>query len=170
MTHSTVRRALILSACLQVLAGTVAHAQGGAVPAVLPLAQSLPDELARALRQNQPLVVMVSLEGCVFCRIARQSHLAPYHREGGAIVQVNMRSQQAVRDFEGQMTTHEELVRRWRVSVAPTLIFLGPRGQEVAERMEGGYLPDFYGPYLDARLEKGRALLRRNASATVNPG
>ena len=135
-------------------------AQGPQVAATLPLAGSLPDELSLALGQTQPLVIMVSLEGCVFCRIARQSHLAPYHREGGHIVQVNMRSSQRVRDFDGQTTTHEELVKRWRVSVAPTLLFIGPQGREVAERMEGGYQPDFYGPYLEARLDTARAAIR----------
>lgn len=131
--------------------------------AVLPPARSLPDELALALRQGRPLVVMVSLEGCPFCRIARQSHLVPMHHDGGVIVQVDMRSAQAVRDFDGQMTTHDALVQRWRVPIAPTLLFLGPGGREVAERMEGAYQPDFYGPYLDERLEKARLTIRRQS-------
>ena len=130
-------------------------------PAVLPAAQSLPQELARALQQGRPLVVMVSLEGCPYCRMARRSHLAPMHRAGGVIVQVDMRSPQPVRDFDGQMTTHDALVQRWRVPVAPTLLFFGPGGREVAERMEGAYQPDFYGPYLEDRLDKGSAALRR---------
>jgi hypothetical protein len=134
--------------------------------AVLPAARALPDELALALHKGQPLVVMVSLEGCPFCRMARQSHLAPMHREGGVIVQVDMRSAQAVRDFDGRMSTHDALVQRWRVSIAPTLLFFGPGGHEVAERMEGAYQPDFYGPYLDDRLEKGRAAMGRSAAKT----
>lgn len=159
MTFSFERRALWGG--LLALATLSAWAQ--TPPAVLPSARSLPDELALALRQGRPLVVMVSLEGCPFCRVARQSHLAPMHREGGAIVQVDMRSAQALRDFDGQMTTHDALVQRWRVAIAPTLLFFGPSGREVAERMEGAYQPDFYGPYLDDRLEKARAVIRRQA-------
>lgn len=131
--------------------------------ASLPPARSLPDELAQALQRGQPLVVMVSLEGCPFCRIARQSHLAPMHREGGAIVQVDMRSALAVRDFDARMVTHDTLVQRWRIPIAPTLLFFGPGGREVAERMEGAYQPDFYGPYLQARLEQSRAAIARLA-------
>ena len=150
--------------CLQgLLAATsmpwLAHAQP-LPPAVLPGARSLPDELAAALRQGQPLVVMVSLEGCVFCRMARQSHWSPLQREGLPVVQVDMRSPQPVRDFDGQMTTHDELVRRWRVSITPTVLFFGPRGREVAERMEGAYQPDFYGPYLEDRLARARVVVR----------
>ena len=128
--------------------------------AVLPSARALPEELAQALQRGQPLVVMVSLEGCVFCRIVRQSHLAPMAREGFPLVQVDMRSAQAVRDFEGRMTTHDELARRWNVSITPTVLFFGAGGREVAERMEGAYQPDFYGPYLESRLDKARSRLR----------
>lgn len=113
-----------------------------------------------ALRQGRPLVVMVSLEGCPFCRIARQSHLLPMLREGAAIVQVDMRSLQPVRDFDGQMTTHDALVQRWRIPIAPTLLFFGPGGREVAQRMEGAYQPDFYGPYLEDRLDRARVAIR----------
>lgn len=131
----------------------------------LPPAKSLPDELAAALRKGQPLVVMVSLEGCPFCRIARQSHLVPMQREGAPIVQVDFRSNVAVRDVDGRTVTHDDLVRRWKISIAPTLLFLGAGGREVAERMEGGYQPDFYGPYLEERLDKARQAIRKTAGS-----
>jgi hypothetical protein len=127
---------------------------GGA--ATLPAAQSLPDELARALKNRQPLIVMVSLEGCVFCRQARQSHLSPMDKAGTVIVQVDLRSPQPVLDFAGKLTTHDQLSRLWKVSITPTLLFFGPGGKEVAERMEGAYLPDFYGPYLEDRMAQAR--------------
>jgi thioredoxin-related protein len=119
----------------------------------------LPDELARALKNKQPLIVMVSLDGCVFCRQARQSHLSPMALAGTAIVQVDMRNNQPVLDFSGKLTTHDELTRRWKVSITPTLLFFGPGGKEVAERMEGAYLPDFYGSYLEERMAQGRKAL-----------
>ncbi len=75
------------------------------------------------------------------------------------IVQLDMRSAQTVLDFQGRSTTHEQLIKLWRISIAPTLLFFGPGGKELAERMEGGYLPDFYGPYLDERLAKSRQAL-----------
>ena len=124
--------------------------------AVLPTPQSLQAELNKALQQKQPLIVMVSLEGCPFCRVARSSHLVPMYKAGIPIVQLDIRSVQAVLDFQGRTSTHDQLIKQWRISIAPTLLFFGPDGKEVAERMEGAYLPDFYGPYLDERLVKGR--------------
>jgi thioredoxin-related protein len=134
------------------------YAQTG-TPAVLPASQSLQAELLTALKNKQPLVVMVSLEGCPFCRLARRSHLVPMQKAGASIVQMDMRSAQPVLDFQGRVTTHDQIIKQWRVSIAPTLLFFGPGGKEVAERMEGGYLPDFYGPYLDERLAKSRQSL-----------
>ncbi len=140
------------------LAAIPVWAQSGRT-ATLPAAQSLPDELARALKNKQPLIVMVSLDGCVFCRQARQSHLSPLERAGTTIVQVDMRNSQPVLDFAGKLTTHDQLTRLWKVSITPTLLFFGPGGKEVAERMEGAYLPDFYGPYLEERMAQGRKAL-----------
>ena len=151
------RRDLLLRVGVS-LAATPVWAQSGRA-ATLPAAQSLPDELAQALKTKQPLIVMVSLDGCVFCRHARQSHLSPMALAGTAIVQVDMRNNQPVLDFAGKLTTHDELARRWKVSITPTLLFFGPGGKEVAERMEGAYLPDFYGSYLEERMAQGRKAL-----------
>ena len=159
MSLSSPLRRLCLQAGAAVLASPGALALAQVPAATLPPARSLPEELAAALRQRQPLLVMASLEGCVYCKIARQSHLAPMHRAGQPIVQVDLRSAAAVRDFNGQMTTHDELTRRWKISITPTLLFFGPGGREVAERMEGAYQPDFYGPYLEDRLTQSRQRL-----------
>lgn len=141
-------------------AGRRAWAQGAAAEHnALPVAVSLREELARALARKSPLVVMASLEGCPHCRVARQSHLVPMWREGLPIVQVDFRSDRKLVDFQGQAKTHDDLIRQWRVTIAPTLLFFGSGGREVAERMEGSYLPDFYRSYLEQRLEHARALL-----------
>jgi len=148
--------------CLQMaLLGAAAFAGTSALAATLPTTASLPRELALALKSGRPLLVMVSLEGCAFCKQVRDSHLAPMReREGLAVVQLDMRNKQAVVDFDGRSLTQDELIRSWGVSVAPTVLFFGRGGAEIAERMVGGYIPDFYGAYLDDRLRIARAVVR----------
>lgn len=127
----------------------------------LPVVQSLPDELARALQANGPLLVMVSLRGCPFCKIASQNYLLPLARQQGlAIVQIDMRSRQMIQTFGGAQQTQAALSRAWGIKVAPTVLFFGRGGAEVAERLEGGYLPDFYGVYLDERVRTARAAVQ----------
>ncbi len=141
-----------------VLLGVVfcAGAAQAATDAPLPASTSLAKELAQALQRREPLVVMVSLPNCPFCRISRRSHLHPMWKAGLQIVQVDMRSDAQTEDFDGQRISHDALTRRWGTKVAPTLLFIGAGGKEVAERMQGTYLPDFYGPYLQERLEQAR--------------
>ena len=122
----------------------------------LPLSASLPDELARALKARQPLVVMVSLHRCPWCEEVRNNYLAPMRaQERLPVVQVDMLSPRQTRDLQGAPTTHDALVRAWDVKVAPTVLFLGPQGKEVADRLVGGS-PDFYSAYLDRRLALAR--------------
>ncbi|MEC5214862.1 thioredoxin-related protein [Polaromonas sp. CG_9.5] len=130
------------------------------VPTLSPSA-SLTDELRNALRKGNPLVVMVSLEGCIFCKGVRESHLVPMREQSGLdVVQVDMRTKQVSHDFRGASATHEQLIQSWGVRVAPTVLFFGPGGVEVAERLTGGYIPDFYGAYLDERLAKARIRIK----------
>lgn len=132
-----------------------------AAPASLPTAASLPDELAQALKKGNPLVVMVSLEGCPFCKVARENYLGPLReQEGLPVVQVDMRSSRAIKNFQGISVAHDDLIRGWHIKVAPTVLFFGRGGVEIAERLVGGYIPDFYGAYLDERLLQARAALR----------
>jgi len=149
------RRRLLLAATVAALP---LHAANGAV---LPVAHHLKDELAAALARRYPLVIMVSLEGCPFCKVARDHYLAPLHeQEGVPIAQVDMRSRDRVYDFQGRLVTHDDLVRQWKIRIAPTVLFFGPGGIEVAERLVGSSIPDFYGAYLEQRLAAARAALR----------
>ncbi len=148
------RQWLLGAAALPLLARPVQAAE-------LPLAHNLKDELASALAKGQPLVVMVSLEGCPFCKVARNNYLAPLHtQEGLPVAQVDMRTRTRVLDFRGNAVTHDDLARQWKIRIAPTVLFFGRNGAEVAERLVGGYIPDFYGAYLEQRLAQARASLR----------
>lgn len=121
----------------------------------LPTSKSLPDELKAALALGQPLVVMVSLQGCPFCKIARENYLFHmWKAKQISIVQVDMKSAKMLQDAQGSFITHDAQTQRWNIKVAPTLLFFGKAHREVAERMQGGYLPDFYQSYLDDKLEQ----------------
>lgn len=158
-TQAVNRRALIATGIG--MAATLVAPSAWSAGAVLPAPNSLADELALALKAGQPLVVMVSLEGCPFCRVARNSYLGPMRRqEGVPVVQIDMRTSTSVRDFNRAVVTHDDLSRVWAIKVAPTVLFFGAGGKEVAERLVGGYIADFYGAYLDQRMQTARAAIR----------
>ena len=145
------RRRALLAAAVLPLAGW--HVLGRAADAVLPPSVSLQQEIALALRMRKALVVMVSLHGCPFCRVVRDNFLIHLLRdEGQPVVQVNMQSGLALVGADGRATTHGAQVVAWKVAAAPTLLFLGPGGRELAPRLVGASIPDFYGAYLDERV------------------
>jgi thioredoxin-related protein len=145
---------------LQLALGAMATAIGAVQLAhaktyTLPVAATLDDDLVRAVKRGKPLVVMVSLDGCPFCRVVRENFLPSLEREQHLIVvQVDMRKPIAIKDPQGRRTTHDQLTRAWGIKVAPTLLFFGKNGNEVAERLVGASVPDFYGAYLQERIDK----------------
>ncbi len=136
-----------------------AQSPAGPLAASLPLARSLPDEAARAFKRGEPLVVLVSLEGCTYCRLVRESYLAPWMAQGLPVVQIDWRGSLPLQDF-GATGTHDDAARRLRIRVAPTLLFFGPEGREVAPRLVGVANADFYGAYLDMRIEQARRAMK----------
>jgi thioredoxin-related protein len=130
-----------------------------AASVTLPSTESLTTSLDQALRVKQPLVVMVSLHGCAFCKVVRENYLQPLRALGLHVVQVDMRDNRALVDFDGTSLTHDTWVRKQGVKLAPTVLFFGAQGREVATRLKGAYLPDFYGAYLDEQLAMARRVV-----------
>jgi thioredoxin-related protein len=124
-----------------------------------------------ALADRKPIVIMFSTPGCPFCHALRTEHLEqvaaqqqslgihyleldlsdrrPFEAAAGAIIPPLFRG----------LANGRELARRLGVRVAPTVVFIGSDG-EVAERLVGYGMRDFYAGYLDQRLAEARAKLR----------
>ena len=127
---------------------------------LLPSATDLRQSLAAALQRGQPLVVLATLHGCPFCKVARENYLVPAAKEGAVVTQIHFLSPAPVRDGQGRATTHGQLVKDLQIEVAPTLLFVGQGGAEVAPRLTAGSTSDFYGAYLDERLQMARRAVK----------
>jgi len=137
-------------------AGTGAWARDSA----LPVPASLQDAARDAAKKGEPLVLLVSLPGCPYCELVRRSYLLPMRAEGLQAFQINVTdNRQPVRDFAGVPSTGAALARKRQASFTPTVLFFDARGNEIAQRLVGVAVPDFYGAYLDAELATARARL-----------
>lgn len=148
--------------CLQLLLAGAAPAWAAldASERLLPTSQSLRHDLALALARKQPLVVMASLHGCPFCKLVREHHLLPLQRSGALVTQIHFLSPEPLRDWNGAATTHGGMVRQLEIEVAPSVLFYGAGRREVAERLIGSSIADFYGAYLDERMKTARAAVQ----------
>ncbi len=159
MTHATrLPRRQVLQGLAVWMAG-LGSLEVAAAPVTLPGTESLAASLDQALRVKQPLVVMVSLHGCAFCKVVRENYLQPLRASGLQVVQVDMRDHRGLLDFDGQSLTQDSWVRKQGIKIAPTVLFFGAQGREVATRLTGAYLPDFYGAYLDEQLALARRVV-----------
>jgi hypothetical protein len=82
-----------------------------AAPVTLPVTDSLPNALANALQVKQPLLVMASLHGCPFCKVVRENYLHPLRDSGLQIVQIDMRDNRQIVDFDRSSSTQDAWIR-----------------------------------------------------------
>ena len=127
----------------------------------LPVPSSLLQAALAAKALSQPLVLLISLPGCVFCELVRRSYLMPLTSETGLQAwQLDITNRSApLMAFDGKPTTAAAQANAWNATFTPTVLFLGSQGQELAERLVGIAVPDFYGAYLEQRLTTARNAL-----------
>lgn len=140
----------------------IATSSPSAIVRELPTPTSLRGAAQAAAARREPLVVMTTLTGCPYCAIVRNHYLLPMRREGQIhAVQLDVMDRTGnLQGFDGQLTTPADLARQWKARFTPTVLFFGPDGRELAERLVGIAVPDFYGEYLEARLAEARSKLK----------
>jgi thioredoxin-related protein len=128
---------------------------------LLPFPSDLADAAQQAFRANEPFVVMASLPGCPWCELLRRNYLGPMRSEGVAAYEfmVNERGR-TLQNFQGQRIAPAALSSDLKITITPTLLFLGRDGQEIAPRIEGVASADFIGALLDERLSIVRERLK----------
>ena len=127
----------------------------------LPVPTSLPQAALAAKAKGEPLVVLISLPGCVYCELVRRSYLLPARRDSDLQAwQLDITNRSTpLAGFDGKPTTAAAQAKAWKATFTPTVLFIGSQGQELAERLVGIAVPDFYGAYLEQRLTTARKAL-----------
>jgi thioredoxin-related protein len=153
LSHALSRRRVLALPCL-LLGAEVAQAKDTHLPRPKSLAQSAQQAHAR----GEPLVLLVSLPGCPYCELVRRSYLLPMREHEGLIaMQIDINDRKSpILGFDGQATNGYALSRLWGVKIAPTLYFFDAQGKEVAPKIEGVAVADFFGSYLEDRLKTAR--------------
>ena len=112
-----------------------------------------------------PMLIMFSASHCGYCSIVKDEFLKPILLSGDYTDKVIIRvleidSGDDVRDLDGTNIDPEVLAERYNIYLTPTLVFVNPRGQEIAQRITGVVTVDFYGGYLDDAIDSSLAQLR----------
>lgn len=128
-------------------------------------ARNFAADVRLAVQRKIPLLVLFSEADCPWCERARQEFLLPMQRNPDYKARVLMRevgtdSRAELVDFAGNKTTQAEFARRQGVLMMPTVMLLGPRGEALAEPLVGFGGADYYGYFLDQRIDAALARLR----------
>lgn len=124
----------------------------------------LREEARLAKANNLILVLEFSSDYCEFCRKLEALFLMPMQRnaeynEKVLIRSVSLDAFESLIDFAGRSQTTAEFAARYNVSLTPTLLFLNAEGMEMSEKLIGIWSEDFYGLFIDDRIDEARANL-----------
>jgi thioredoxin-related protein len=93
------------------------------------------EDLATANDEGKRLALIVEQYGCVYCRklheeVLSDAEVADFIKANYVVVQLNMFGDEEVTDFDGEVMSERDAIRRWGLVFTPTVIFLP---EEVAE-------------------------------------
>jgi len=148
------RRLLGVIAVTSVLVG--APLSGADLPD-LPTYTDLREPAKLVAYRRQPLLLVVTRNGCSYCELLRQKVLFPMLRSGeinrlALIGELNIDDPETIRNFGGKMTSASEMATAWGVELTPTILFLDQDGRELTHRMVGISNVEFYPQYLEQSI------------------
>ncbi len=124
----------------------------------------LRQEARLAKARSLVLVIEFSSEYCEYCRKLEALFLVPMQRNAGyndkvLIRTVSLDAYETLVDFQGRSMSTSDFASRYDVSLTPTLLFLNGDGVEMSEKLVGIWSEDFYGGFIDKRIDEAHEKL-----------
>ena len=124
-------------------------------------ATDLRAESLLARQKELVLVIEFSAEDCGYCRKLEDLFLLPMQRNaeyGDKILlrMVSLSEYDSLIDFDGRSVTTTEFAAQYDVALTPTLVFLNADGVEMSEKLVGIWSEDFFGGFIDNRIDEAR--------------
>lgn len=120
---------------------------------------NLSQEGKLSLRTKRPILILFSREGCPYCIQIKREILKPMLISGNYTEKIIIREiildpTATLIDFNGSAIKASELTDKYSVEITPTLLFLGPDGNELAERIVGINTIELFSYYVDQAIDK----------------
>ncbi len=127
-------------------------------------ARDLAADGAEAARRGVPVLLAVTRADCGYCAALKRDILEPMRLSGDApgrvlIREVDVDSRGAVTGFDGARESGWSVANGYDALFTPTVLIVGPEGQELVERIVGLNTPEMYGWYLDRAIDQATAAM-----------
>lgn len=156
----------VLTGSLCLLLGLVLHFPSVADSTVMsvPKLTDLSQDGETARTQGLIILVEFSSENCEYCRLLESEFLEPMsinqaYRSKVIIRSLALEDAHQINGFAGRPVTVDELADRYNIEVTPTMVFLNADGIELSEKLVGIWSIDFFGAYIDQRIDAAREKL-----------
>jgi thioredoxin-related protein len=127
--------------------------------APVPLAEDLRQDGVAAEAESKTVVVLFTASYCEYCEAVKSeffNHILKDVRYSSRIVlrEVVLDSAFTLRDFSGEQLSHGAFADREGVFLVPQVSFFGPAGNTLTDPLVGVVTMDFYGWYVDKRINR----------------
>ena len=107
------------------------------------------------------LVIEFSADDCAYCRKLEDLFLLPMQRNAAYGDKILLRAVSLndfghLIDFHGRSVTTAEFAAQYDVVLTPTLVFLNAEGVEMSKKLVGIWSEDFFGGFIDNRIDEAR--------------
>ena len=119
-----------------------------------------------SLKTHSPILLLVSQTYCTFCKQIKRDILHPMilgeDYKGQLLMrELYMDRTQPIVDFQNNSTNPMQFAKTYDVSLTPTLLFLGPNGEELSKRIIGFYTPEMFFFYVDEAIKEAIEKLKK---------
>lgn len=119
---------------------------------------SLLTSLACSAADPGAALLVFTKEGCNYCERLLRDQIAPLKLNADLawlrIVEVPMAGEESIALPDGRRASGRALATAYQVKLAPTVVFLDRQGAVAAKALVGYTSPDFYGAFIDQRIEQ----------------
>jgi thioredoxin-related protein len=125
------------------------------------IARDLAKDASISLAQNRPIVFFVTADHCPYCEKLRQEYFKfSTGDERFLLRELELDEYHSVVGFDGKTINHQLLADRYQISLTPTVAFVGPDGEKLAESLVGVPIMDFYNYYFEKALGESISKLK----------
>jgi thioredoxin-related protein len=112
-----------------------------------------------ARNERKIILLLISQHDCPYCSVIKKQVLLPMNRSkeyGDKLIirELFIDFGSSVRSFQGELQTSRDLAYGYGVDLTPTVLFLGPDGEELANRRIGVGNMEYYHYLLDRDIDE----------------